>query len=144
MPAFEYAKRFGHRSVTICEKPNVVRETSGMMLAEAKRVSGDFPGIELWDVNVDAEYHEEVRAGDKATGDRLVPGRAEEAAIEELIRDAFARYDAVALGTAVGVLPGLGGNGGVGGAGGRPAAAADTGEHAFEVVASGDGGKRET
>ena len=26
--AFEYAKKFGYKSVTICEKPNVIRETS--------------------------------------------------------------------------------------------------------------------
>ncbi|HXY02545.1 MAG TPA: isocitrate/isopropylmalate family dehydrogenase, partial [Terriglobales bacterium] len=29
--AFEYAKKRGFNGVTICEKPNVVRETSGMM-----------------------------------------------------------------------------------------------------------------
>src|SRR5438445_12320246 len=28
--AFEYAKKRGFKGVTICEKPNVVRETSGM------------------------------------------------------------------------------------------------------------------
>jgi protoporphyrinogen oxidase len=63
---------------------------------------------DVWDVNVDAEYHEEVRATDKPSGDRLVPRRAEEAAIEELIRDAFARYDAVALGAAVGAVMSVG------------------------------------
>jgi protoporphyrinogen oxidase len=63
---------------------------------------------DVWDVNVDAEYHEEVRAADNPSGDRLVPGRATEAAIEELIRDAFARYDAVALGTAVGAVMSVG------------------------------------
>lgn len=62
---------------------------------------------DVWDVNVDAEYHEEVRVGDKQpSGDRQVPGRAAERAIEELIRDAFARYDAVALGAAVGAVAG--------------------------------------
>jgi protoporphyrinogen oxidase len=62
---------------------------------------------DVWEVNVDAEYHEEVRAGDKQpSGDRQVPGRAAEQAIEELIRDAFARYDAVALGAAVGAVAG--------------------------------------
>ena len=30
--AFEYAKLHGYKTVTVCEKPNVVRETSGMML----------------------------------------------------------------------------------------------------------------
>jgi isocitrate dehydrogenase (NAD+) len=52
---FEYAKKFGYRSVTVCEKPNVIRETSGMMLAEAKKIRNEFPGIELWDTNIDAQ-----------------------------------------------------------------------------------------
>lgn len=30
--AFEHAKKFDFKSVTVCEKPNVIRETSGMML----------------------------------------------------------------------------------------------------------------
>jgi protoporphyrinogen oxidase len=64
---------------------------------------------DVWDVNVDAEYHEEVRAGEKQPpGDRLVPERARDLTIEELIRDAFARYDAVALGCALGAVSGLG------------------------------------
>jgi protoporphyrinogen oxidase len=65
---------------------------------------------DIWDVNVDAEYHEEVRATDEpaATGDRLVPSRVADATIEELVRDAFARYDAVALGAAVGIVAGAG------------------------------------
>ena len=64
---------------------------------------------DVWDVNVDAEYHEEVRAGEtQHPGDRLVPERARDATIEELIRDAFARYDAVALGSALGAVAGLG------------------------------------
>src|SRR5581483_4953343 len=29
--AFEWAKKYGYKSVTICEKPNVLRETSGLM-----------------------------------------------------------------------------------------------------------------
>jgi isocitrate dehydrogenase (NAD+) len=53
--AFEYAKRFGYKSVTICEKPNVIRETSGMMEEEAKRISADFKGIALWSTNIDAQ-----------------------------------------------------------------------------------------
>jgi 3-isopropylmalate dehydrogenase len=51
---FEHAKRFGHRSVTVCEKPNVIRETSGMMLAEARKIQSDYPDIALWDTNIDA------------------------------------------------------------------------------------------
>ena len=53
--AFEHAKRFGYRSVTICEKPNVLRETSGMMEEEAKLVAKEFPGIALWSTNIDAQ-----------------------------------------------------------------------------------------
>ena len=53
--AFEYAKKFGYKSVTICEKPNVIRETSGMMGDEAKRIHADFPEIQLWHTNIDAQ-----------------------------------------------------------------------------------------
>lgn len=53
--AFEYAKKFGYTNVTICEKPNVLRETSGMMLSLAKQISNEYPGIALWDTNIDAQ-----------------------------------------------------------------------------------------
>ena len=53
--AFEFAKKFGYKSVTVCEKPNVIRETSGMMRAEAKKIAADFPGIDLWETNIDAQ-----------------------------------------------------------------------------------------
>ena len=53
--AFEWAKKFGYRSVTICEKPNVLRETSGMMEEEAKAVAKEYPGIALWSTNIDAQ-----------------------------------------------------------------------------------------
>jgi 3-isopropylmalate dehydrogenase len=52
---FRYAERYGYKSVTVCEKPNVVRETSGMMEAEAKKIAREFPGIELRSTNVDAQ-----------------------------------------------------------------------------------------
>jgi 3-isopropylmalate dehydrogenase len=52
--AFEYAKKFGFRSVTVCEKPNVLRETSGMVEAEAKKIAAEFPDVQLWSVNIDA------------------------------------------------------------------------------------------
>ncbi len=52
--AFAYAAQHGFKSVTVCEKPNVVRETSGMMLSEAKKIQKGYPGIELWDTNIDA------------------------------------------------------------------------------------------
>ncbi len=53
--AFEYAKKFGYKSVTICEKPNVIRETSGMLTAEVKRVGADYAGIDVWETNIDAQ-----------------------------------------------------------------------------------------
>ncbi|HYE25388.1 MAG TPA: isocitrate/isopropylmalate family dehydrogenase [Clostridia bacterium] len=53
--AFEHAKSFGYRSVTICEKPNVLRETSGMMEQAAKEVAKSYPGIALWSTNIDAQ-----------------------------------------------------------------------------------------
>ena len=53
--AFEYAKKFDYKNVTVCEKPNVLRETSGMMYRIAKEVAKDYPDIELWDTNIDAQ-----------------------------------------------------------------------------------------
>ncbi len=53
--AFDWAKQHGYRSVTICEKPNVLRETSGMMEEEAKNVAKEYLGIALWSTNIDAQ-----------------------------------------------------------------------------------------
>jgi 3-isopropylmalate dehydrogenase len=53
--AFEWAQKYGYKSVTICEKPNVLRETSGMMEDEAKSVAKEYPGIALWSTNIDAQ-----------------------------------------------------------------------------------------
>ncbi|MFO8086705.1 MAG: isocitrate/isopropylmalate family dehydrogenase [Bacteroidales bacterium] len=54
--AFDHAKTFGYKSVTVCEKPNVIRETSGMMFAMAKEIQKqDYPDIELWNTNIDAQ-----------------------------------------------------------------------------------------
>ncbi len=52
--AFEYAKEHGYPTVTIVEKPNVIRETSGMMVREARKISEEYPEIDLWETNVDA------------------------------------------------------------------------------------------
>ena len=53
--AFAYADTHGYSSVTVCEKPNVIRETSGMMLDEGRRVQERYPHIQLWDTNIDAQ-----------------------------------------------------------------------------------------
>lgn len=52
--AFEYAKKHGYKTVTIVEKPNVIRETSGLMIREARHIAKNYPGIELWETNIDA------------------------------------------------------------------------------------------
>ncbi len=53
---FEHARKYGYKSVTLCEKPNVIRETSGMMFKMAKEIQkADFPEIELWNTNIDAQ-----------------------------------------------------------------------------------------
>jgi 3-isopropylmalate dehydrogenase len=53
--AFQHARKFEYKSVTICEKPNVLRETSGMMEEVAKQVQKEFPEIALWSTNIDAQ-----------------------------------------------------------------------------------------
>jgi isocitrate/isopropylmalate dehydrogenase len=53
--AFEYAKANGRKSVTVVEKPNVLRETGGLMIREARKVAAKYPGIDLWETNIDAQ-----------------------------------------------------------------------------------------
>jgi 3-isopropylmalate dehydrogenase len=52
--AFKYAKEHNRKSVTLVEKPNVIRETSGMMVQEARDIAKDYPDIEFRETNVDA------------------------------------------------------------------------------------------
>ncbi len=53
--AFEYAQAKGFSTLYVCEKPNVIRETSGLMLKVAQEMSrNEFPGIKVSDVNIDA------------------------------------------------------------------------------------------
>ena len=54
--AFEYARENGYKSVTVCEKPNVIRETSGLMWRLAKEIQkSTFPEIKLVNTNIDAQ-----------------------------------------------------------------------------------------
>ncbi|HRW85901.1 MAG TPA: isocitrate/isopropylmalate family dehydrogenase [Bacteroidales bacterium] len=54
--AFTYARENGYKSVTVCEKPNVVRETSGMMWKMAGEIQKSlFPEIRLVNTNIDAQ-----------------------------------------------------------------------------------------
>ncbi|MBN1542458.1 isocitrate/isopropylmalate dehydrogenase family protein [candidate division KSB1 bacterium] len=52
--AFDYAKAHGYSSVTVVEKPNVLRETSGLFVREARKIAREYPEIELWETNIDA------------------------------------------------------------------------------------------
>lgn len=54
--AFEFAKANGFKKITVCEKPNVIRETSGMMLKIAQEMSkAEYPDIWVEDTNIDAQ-----------------------------------------------------------------------------------------
>lgn len=53
--AFEYARKFGYPTVTLVEKPNVLRETSGLMTRQAREIAAEYPDIELWETNIDAQ-----------------------------------------------------------------------------------------
>ena len=53
--AFQHARNFGYKSVTICEKPNVLRETSGLMEEVVKEVHKKYSDISLWSTNIDAQ-----------------------------------------------------------------------------------------
>jgi len=52
--AFEYARANNRRSVTIVEKPNVLRETGGLMLGIAREIAAQYPEIPFYETNVDA------------------------------------------------------------------------------------------
>ncbi len=73
----------------------------------ARNVSG--ANYDVWDINVEAAYHEEAKPGHAGgvTGDRLVPQPLRLEPLEVLQR-AFARYDPIALGSALAVILGVG------------------------------------
>jgi isocitrate/isopropylmalate dehydrogenase len=52
--AFDYARKNRRRSVTIVEKPNVLRETGGFILDIARKMSEEYRDIEFREANVDA------------------------------------------------------------------------------------------
>lgn len=52
--AFEFAKANGKKKVTIVEKPNVLRETSGLFCREGRKLAPEYPGIKLEETNIDA------------------------------------------------------------------------------------------
>ena len=56
LAAFEHALNNNYSSVTVCEKPNVIRETSGLMWKLAKEIQKSrYPSIKLLNTNIDAQ-----------------------------------------------------------------------------------------
>jgi isocitrate/isopropylmalate dehydrogenase len=53
--AFEYAKTHSYKTVTVVDKPNVLRETGGLMVRTAREVAKNYPSIDLWETNIDAQ-----------------------------------------------------------------------------------------
>jgi len=52
--AFDFARQFGRKKVTVVHKANVVRATDGLFLETAKEVAKDYPNIQMDDANIDA------------------------------------------------------------------------------------------
>jgi isocitrate/isopropylmalate dehydrogenase len=52
--AFEYARKFRRKKVTVVHKANVVRATDGLFFETAHMVAKDYPEIPLDDANIDA------------------------------------------------------------------------------------------
>src|SRR5512142_2543022 len=52
--AFEYARKYGRKKVTVIHKANVVRATEGMFLNIAQEIHKEFSEIQMDDANVDA------------------------------------------------------------------------------------------
>jgi len=52
--AFEFARKFNRKKVTVVHKANVVRATDGLFFETAKAVAKDYPEIKMDDANIDA------------------------------------------------------------------------------------------
>jgi protoporphyrinogen oxidase len=76
-------------------------------LYAARNVAG--ASVDVWGINEEESFHEEVRESERTpgrTGDRLTPAPAG-SGVEGLLRSAFALYDEVAMGGAIGVTVSL-------------------------------------
>jgi protoporphyrinogen oxidase len=75
----------------------------------ARNIAGE--KYDIWDVNVDAEYHEQserTTTHSMKGGDRLVPVPIERDALGPMLESVFARYDAKAMGASLGIIMGGG------------------------------------
>ncbi|MFO8051038.1 MAG: isocitrate/isopropylmalate dehydrogenase family protein [Thermoplasmatota archaeon] len=52
--AFEHAKKHGRKRLTLAEKPNVLRETSGLMTEVARKMAENYPMVNMDEANIDA------------------------------------------------------------------------------------------
>jgi isocitrate dehydrogenase (NAD+) len=52
--AFDFARKFHRKKVTVVHKANVVRATDGLFLEIARSVAKEYPGIAIDDANIDA------------------------------------------------------------------------------------------
>lgn len=52
--AFDFAKKTGRKRVTLVEKPNVLRETGGLMTRIFRDMAKQYPGIQADEANIDA------------------------------------------------------------------------------------------
>jgi 3-isopropylmalate dehydrogenase len=52
---FDYAKKYNRKSVTVVDKPNVLRETGGLMIRTARQVAKEYPDIPYYETNIDAQ-----------------------------------------------------------------------------------------
>jgi 3-isopropylmalate dehydrogenase len=52
--AFDFARKFNRKKVTVVHKANVVRATDGLFLEIAKEIAKDYPEIQMDDANIDA------------------------------------------------------------------------------------------
>lgn len=53
--AFEYARKKKRKLVTLAEKPNILRETSGLMVKVFRKVACQYPEIKTSETNIDAQ-----------------------------------------------------------------------------------------
>lgn len=52
--AFDFARKFKRKKLTVIHKANVVRATDGLFLETAKQIAKDYPEIQMDDANIDA------------------------------------------------------------------------------------------
>ncbi len=52
--AYEFARKFGRKKVTVVHKANVVRATDGLFLDAAREIAKDYPEIQFDEANIDA------------------------------------------------------------------------------------------